>query len=160
MNNWILIVAVSAVLGSALVGGIFYAFSTFVMKALGCLPFQEGIRAMQSINIVVINPAFLGVFMGTAVASLVLASVSLTPLVESNSYWFLIGGLCYIVGTFGVTGIFNVPLNNQLASVSQSVAEGEVRWSHYLERWTFWNHIRTTASMASALLILVGLIKL
>ncbi len=52
------------------VGGIFFAFSSFVMKALAGVPSAEGIGAMQSINVVVLNPSFLGAFMGTAVVSL------------------------------------------------------------------------------------------
>jgi uncharacterized membrane protein len=33
------------------VGGIFFAFSAFVMKALDRLPPAQGIAAMQSINV-------------------------------------------------------------------------------------------------------------
>ena len=41
----------AAVLGCGLVAGIFFAFSTFVMRALGRRPAGEGIAAMQAINI-------------------------------------------------------------------------------------------------------------
>lgn len=44
------------VVGSALMAGVFFAFSTFVMKALRRLPSPQGIAAMQSINVAVINP--------------------------------------------------------------------------------------------------------
>ena len=70
MNLLILLAGITALLGSALVGGIFFAFSSFVMKALAGIPSAEGITAMQSINVVVLNRSFLGVFMGTAVLSL------------------------------------------------------------------------------------------
>ncbi len=49
-----------------MVGGIFFAFSSFVMRALAKMPDAEGIAAMQSINVVVINPSFLGAFVGSA----------------------------------------------------------------------------------------------
>ena len=52
MNQLISIVGTTALLGSALVGGIFFAFSSFVMKALARVPPAEGIAAMQSINCV------------------------------------------------------------------------------------------------------------
>ena len=39
------------------------------MKALARVPSAEGIGAMQSINVVVLNPSFLGAFIGTAVHS-------------------------------------------------------------------------------------------
>jgi len=58
-------------LGAGLVAGIFFAFSAFVMTALGRLPAPKGIAAMQSINVAVLNPAFFSVFFGTgAVVSL------------------------------------------------------------------------------------------
>ncbi len=70
MNSLFPLVGTTAALGSALVGGVFFAFSSFVMKALGRVPSSEGIAAMQSINVVVINPSFMGAFMGTALLSL------------------------------------------------------------------------------------------
>jgi hypothetical protein len=53
-------------LGAGLVAGVFFAFSNFVMKALGQLPADQGVAAMQRINVVVLNPAFLALFVGTA----------------------------------------------------------------------------------------------
>ena len=70
MDQLISVVGTAALLGSALVGGIFFAFSSFVMKALARVPAAEGIAAMQSINVVVLNPSFLSAFIGTAVLSL------------------------------------------------------------------------------------------
>ena len=64
-------------LGCGLVVGVFFAFSVFVMKALSRLPTGEGIAAMQSINVAVLNPWFLGAFLGTAVACLVALAFSL-----------------------------------------------------------------------------------
>ena len=71
MDQLIPVVGTVALLGSALVGGIFFAFSSFIMKALAGVPSAEGIGAMQSINVVVINPSFLSAFFGTAVLSFV-----------------------------------------------------------------------------------------
>ena len=78
-----------ALLGSALVGGIFFAFSSFVMKALTQVPSAGGIGAIQSINLVVINRSFLGVFFGTAVISLSAAGLAFAGLGRpaAPSYW-------------------------------------------------------------------------
>ena len=57
-----------AALGCGLMAGLFFAFSVSVMKALGRLPSAEGIAAMQSINVAIINPVFLAAFFGTATA--------------------------------------------------------------------------------------------
>jgi uncharacterized membrane protein len=62
-----------AVLGCGLIAGVFFAFSTLVMKALAQQPSAEGIAAMQAINITVINLWFMTVFLGTAVTCFVLA---------------------------------------------------------------------------------------
>ena len=64
-------------LGASLIAGIFLAFSAFIMGALGRLPPEGGISAMQSINVVVLNPVFFIVFFGTAILSLVLAIAAL-----------------------------------------------------------------------------------
>ena len=64
-------------IGSALSAGIFYAFSTFVMKALAQQPAAQGIATMQSINITVINPLFMVVFLGTGVAGIFITIVLL-----------------------------------------------------------------------------------
>jgi uncharacterized membrane protein len=68
---------VSTLLGSAIIAGVFFAFSNFVMPALGRLPAVEGIVSMQAINVVVINPLFMAVFAGTAVLSLLVALLAL-----------------------------------------------------------------------------------
>ena len=57
-------------LGCGLVAGVFFAFSTFVMAALRRLKPEEGISAMQSINILAVTPVFMAVLFGTAAACL------------------------------------------------------------------------------------------
>ncbi len=56
----------AAAIGSGLVARIFFAFSSFVMAALGRLPSDHGIAAMNAINVTVINPVFFLAFFGTA----------------------------------------------------------------------------------------------
>src|SRR5690242_17039688 len=77
-----------AILGSGTVAGVFFAFSAFVMSALARLPSAQGIAAMQSINVVVINPKFLGVFMGTALLCVALGVSSLMMWPENGGeFW-------------------------------------------------------------------------
>lgn len=159
MNQLIIIVGTSALLGSALIGGVFFAFSSFVMKALARVPSSEGIAAMQSINVVVINPSFLGVFLGTAVLSLSVFGLTLVRWGHPSAMYFLGGAVFYLVGTFLVTIFGNVPLNDQLAAVSSTDYATPDVWDHYLDRWTKWNHVRTVAAMVAALLFTLGLIQ-
>ena len=149
------ILTLISALGSALVAGIFFAFSAFVMKALARIPPAQGIAAMQSINITVINPWFMTVFLGTVVTSIILVFVSVWRWAEPGSGFLLSGGLAYFIGTFLVTMVFNVPRNNALAAVDPVSANGEKLWASYVISWTAWNHVRTVAALAAAVLLLM-----
>ncbi|WP_326498289.1 anthrone oxygenase family protein [Leptolyngbya sp. GGD] len=141
-----------AALGCGLVGGVFFAFSTFVMPALESLQPAQGIAAMQSINIKAINPFFMFAIFGTAAVCLLLAIAALLNWHQPHTAFLLAGSLLYLMGTVGVTIVFNVPLNDALAVVKPESTEGANLWARYLTNWTFWNHIRTIAALiASAL---------
>ena len=150
MNNLIFILTLCAALGCGLMAGVFYAFSTFVMRALGLLQPAQGIEAMQAINRTVLNPWFLGVFVGTAGACLLLGVSALWIWPQSGGVYLLAGCLLYLIGTFLVTGAFNVPLNNALEGVAPTSQEGADLWTTYLAKWTFWNHVRTAAALLGA----------
>lgn len=149
MESLLPILTFVAALGSGLMAGFFMAFSVTVMWALERQPPAAGISAMQAINVVVLNPFFLGTFFGTAIISLVLAIVALAGWSKPGSGYLLAGSLLYFVGTFLVTLLFNVPLNNRLAAVKPDSAEGKAVWTHYLRVWTAWNHVRTIAPLAA-----------
>ena len=141
-----------AALGCGLIAGVFFAFSTFVMKALAQQPPAHGIAAMQAINITVINPWFMTVFLGTTVICFILAIAALLKGRSPGANYFLVASLLYLIGSFGVTIVFNVPLNNALAIAQPESSEGANLWASYLTNWTFWNHVRTIASLAAAAL--------
>ena len=143
-------------LGSGLVGGIFFAFSTFVMGALARLPAPQGIAAMQSINIVVINPLFMAAFMGTAVLCLIVAAGALFGWSGPHPTLVLAGAVLYVVGNIVVTMTGNVPLNNALAAVDPAGAEGAALWARYLSTWTAWNHVRTATGLAASACFIIA----
>lgn len=140
-------------LGCGLVAGVFFAFSTFVMNALARLQPKEGIIAMQSINITAINPLFMLALFGTAMACIFLAVSSVLKWHQPGAAYLLIGSLIYLIGTVLVTIAFNVPLNDALAIAKPDSTEGANLWARYLTNWTFWNHVRTIAALAAALLL-------
>ena len=150
INELLFAVTLMSALGCALMGGVFFAFSAFVMKALDCLPPAQSIAAMQAINVAVMNPWFLGPFFGTAVACLVLAVSALLRPHTPGAVCLLVGSLLYLIGTMLVTVVFNVPRNNALAAVEPAHADGASRWADYLTSWTAWNHVRTVAALAAA----------
>ncbi len=144
-------------LGCGLVAGVFYAFSTFVMKALARVPSAQGIAAMQSINITVINPWFMGAFFGTAAASVLVVVFALLRWSGPGSAYLLSGSLVYLIGTILVTMAFNVPRNDALAAVDPESTEGARLWAGYVTSWTAWNHVRTAAALAAAVLLALAL---
>jgi len=146
----------ASALGCGLIGGAFFAFSSFVMKALGRLPPAQGIAAMQSINIVVINPWFMVPFLGTAAACVFLAVSSLRAWHSPGAAYLLAGSLLYLLGTLLVTFVFNIPRNNRLAVVDPASADGAKLWAGYLSSWTAWNHVRTVAALAAAVSFIIA----
>jgi uncharacterized membrane protein len=104
---------------------------------------------MQSINVVVLNALFFTFFFGTAVISVILAVFSFFKMGEGGALFLLAGSLLYVIGTFGVTAVCNVPLNNRLAAVTPDGADREKQWRHYVRHWTVWNHIRTLAALGA-----------
>lgn len=139
----------AAVLGSGLMAGLFFAFSTAVMAALARLPAGQGAAAMNAINAVIQNPVFLAVFMGATLVCAIFAFKAVFGWSQPGSLWLLAGSLLYLVGIFGVTVVFNVPLNDALAAVDPSSGEGAALWTRYLGEWVFWNHVRTVCGIAS-----------
>jgi uncharacterized membrane protein len=146
-------------LGCGLIGGVFFAFSAFVMKALARLSPAHGIVAMQSINIAVINPLFFAFFFGTAAGCVFLAISSLSRWQRPGAVFLLIGSLLYLVGTILVTMLFNVPRNNALAAVDPTSSDGARLWTDYVVSWTAWNHARTIAALTAAALLTIALCR-
>jgi uncharacterized membrane protein len=139
----------AAALGSGLVAGTFFAFSTFVMAALARLPPPQGIAAMQSINIAVITPWFMVVFLGMVLLSIGLAVSTYWRWNEEGSGFVLASALFYLLG-FVITLAFNVPLNDALAAVDPASAQAATLWTDYVSRWTTWNTLRAIADLLAA----------
>jgi uncharacterized membrane protein len=150
-------IAVFAAVGCGLIGGLLFAFSNFVMRALLQQPSENGIRAMQSINLLILNPLFLFLFLGTAVASAILGVAAVLQRSHLSGPLLLAGCALYLFGTFGVTMVINVPLNNRLASQDPSAPQAAQFWPEYVTEWTKWNHVRTIASLAASTLLILAI---
>jgi len=151
------ILTLLSALGCGLMAGIFFIFSNTVMSALGQLQPPQGIAAMQSINTTILNTLFLIVFFGTAVISVVLAFFLLWIWGQPSSIYIILGVLCYLVGSFLVTIVFNVPMNEALDKVKPDSIEAANLWDKYLNNWTAWNHVRTVACLLGSLLFTLAL---
>jgi uncharacterized membrane protein len=143
--------------GCGLLAGLYFAFSTFIMTALGRIGQVPGIMAMNAINTTIVQSLFMPIFLGTTLTSLVLAVVAMFRLGEPGAAAMAAGGLLYVLGMFLCTVIFNVPLNNALAAVDPASAEAASLWARYLNDWTLWNHVRTISSTAACALFIAAI---
>jgi uncharacterized membrane protein len=146
-------------LGCALLAGAFFAFSTFVMKALGSLPPSQAVRAMQALNVWAPTGLFLATLLGTAVACAALLAQAALGWSQPGAPPCLAGCLAYLLGGFGVTVAANVPRNDALAGLDPDSVSAVAAWADYLSGWTAWNHVRTVASLAATALLILSLLS-
>jgi uncharacterized membrane protein len=143
-------------LGCGLLGGVYFAFSAFIMKALEGVG-HSGTVAMNSINAVILRSWFMPMFVATTLGGLALAVLGVLELGGARGKLMLSGGVLYVAGMFLVTMFFNVPLNNALVAVGNESRTGTAIWKDYVRRWTRWNHVRTASCVAASALFIAAL---
>ena len=141
-----------AFLSCGLLAGLYFAFSAFIMRAFGAIDRAAGIAAMTAINRVILRSSFMPLFFGSTLASGALVIIALRDSAAPGAMPMLWGSALYVVGMFGVTMLFSVPLNTALE-------RGAADWTQYLRRWTLWNHVRTAASTAAMALFALALVQ-
>lgn len=157
MSGLFLFVAQFSVIAYAIVGGIFIAFSDFIMRSLARTSGAGGVEAMQVINREVFRWVFMILFLGLAPVSLGIALYGVVAVGGATGTLLAVAGLTYFVGCFGVTVAFNVPLNERLAKMSLADASTGAFWQQtYVPVWTRWNTVRGAACVISAALMLMA----
>lgn len=146
-----------AAIGCGVIAGLYFAFSTFIMTALDRAGAATGTLAMNSINVVILQSLFMPLFWATTLASLALAAIGLVHWREPGGLMVAAAGLIYVVGMFGVTIVFNVPLNNALAASDPQTSAGVAMWARYMKEWTVWNHVRTVSSLVGSVAFVVAI---
>jgi uncharacterized membrane protein len=144
-----LFLAVATAVGSAGVGGVYFAFSVMVMPAYGRLPAEQATAAMLEINRRAERGAFIGVFGATIVLSILLAATAIAQLPGTASVLYLVAGALSFASAL-VTVVANVPLNNRLAR------DGVAFWKQYFVRWTQWNGLRALLALGAVGLIVAA----
>jgi uncharacterized membrane protein len=143
---------------TALVTGLYFGFAVSVNGGLHRLNDIEYVKAVQSINAVIQNPIFLVSFIGPVIL-LPLATLLQR---DANSMQFallLASSVLYITGSFGLTMVGNVPLNQKLARFDVTKAsDSEISHARasFEKPWNRLHTIRTIASIAATILILVA----
>jgi uncharacterized membrane protein len=141
-------------IGCGVMAGLYFAFSAFVMSALGRAGPAVGIAAMNSINVVILRSLFMPLFWGTTLASAALAVIALFNWNDAAAAAMFAGGAVYVLGMFVCTIAFNVPLNNALQAVDAGSDTALPVWQRYLTQWTCWNHVRTVACVVACALFI------
>jgi len=137
-------------IGCGLVAGVFFAFSAFVMRALGHLSPAQGMAAMQAINAAAIPSTFFFTGFATMLGCLGLAGWAVIESQEPFAPYLLAGSALYVAGSMVITVAFNLPRNDALATVDPEGTEAADRWARYLVEWTFWNHVRAAGALAAS----------
>ena len=148
-----------AIILTGLSAGLFYAWQVSVIPGTKKIADLTYLETMQSINRAILNPAFFIIFFG----SLILLGISSIHEFSANKWAFafmLASTITYLVGTFGVTALGNVPLNDQLDVLNitelstQKVAEFR---ELYETKWNKLHLIRTVFAVLSFFLALASL---
>lgn len=138
-----------ATVGAGLMAGIYFSFSTFVMRSLDSLTPKAAVAAMNAINLVIVKSWFLPLFFATTMLYAVLALFTFRGGSEVEVHAVLYAAVIYVMGMFFITLLFNVPLNNKLATVDKQF---EKSWRRYLKYWIRWNHVRTLSCITTHVL--------
>ena len=147
-----------AALWVAVMAGFFFAFSAVVMPGLATADQGVAMAAMQSINDSVRNFAFAAGFFGAPLLCVV-AMVHAALRRDSVAAWMvLVGGAVYLIGGAGVTFLFNVPLNEDLATLDPSLPENHAQMVEWIREWSAWNNVRTIASAVASIFLVGSLI--
>ncbi|MFB4283205.1 MULTISPECIES: anthrone oxygenase family protein [unclassified Nonomuraea] len=142
-----LVMALVTLLLHGALTGLFYTFSMSVMPGLNAVDPDQAEAAMRSINRKILNPWLYLAFLGSPIAALVTGFLADAP----AAIWFFAAAGVSFVGSFLVTMVINVPMNNALDA-------GTMSWKDYSPRWTAFNTLRAVASAAGLVLVGVALI--
>jgi uncharacterized membrane protein len=150
---------IAATVSTGLVAGLLGAFACAVMPALRGADDRTFVDVMQRINVAIINPVFLSVFVGGLLVTVAAAAVHL-PDDERDALPWIVAGLALYVVTLLITGRFNIPLNDELDAAGDPDRVGDIRAvRHQFEsKWVAWNIVRTITNVAACCCLAYALI--
>ena len=138
-----------AILSTGLIGGLLFGWMVSVIPGLKDVGDSTYVSTMQSINVRIVNPAFIIPFMLTPV---LLAGAGVLEFRAGNERrgWLLgTAAVTYLLGVLAVTIGGNIPLNDALdvfdldGATATQTAE---RRLGYEGPWNRWHTVRTLAS--------------
>lgn len=141
---------------TALIGGVFKAFSEFIMAGLIRAEPAAGIEAMQQINRTVLRTEFVFALLAMGVIAPLMAVYGVLALDGVASWALVLGALAYVPSVFLMTVAGNVPMNNRLDRLDHRSPEAAEYWADYARNWTRLNHFRTLGCVLTAVLYVVA----
>ncbi|WP_108866336.1 DUF1772 domain-containing protein [Aquimarina aquimarini] len=156
------IILMIAIVSTGGMTGIFFTWSNAVKPGIGKLTDLEYLKALQSMNRVILNTTFRIIFISAVIA------VALLPIVYFKTYpnpmfWVLIiAFLIYWIGVFVVTFLGNIPLNRKLEDTDlvTITAHNAKKLRTAIEaRWNYRNLVRTISSSITFLLLVICFFK-
>ena len=145
-----------AIISFGFIGGVYFAFSFFVMQSLKKTSDSDAIRTMNAINVVILKSPFMLLFFFSSFIALILflENLILYKLISKQGF----ASLIFLGGMFLCTATKNVPLNNKLADFDfkDSTFNPTIEWNNYYRDWIKWNHIRTASCFLSMVLLLIN----
>jgi uncharacterized membrane protein len=125
---------------NGLLAGIYVAFVVAVMPSLRGLPDDTFVRVMNRINVVIVNPVFLTLFLGAPALAVLLAAVR-------QDHLTVVAGVAAVIAVV-ITFAANVPLNDALAGGGSREA--------FETPWVLWHHVRTAAAASASVLLCIA----
>ncbi|MEV6558146.1 anthrone oxygenase family protein [Nocardia sp. NPDC051756] len=140
---------VAAVL-AGLMAGLFAGFAYSVMPALGRSSDGVFVEVMQNINVVIVNPLFMVLFMGGLAAAVAAVLTNWRPGSAAVRNWAVAGFFCYLL-MFAITTGISVPLNDKLAAAGDpaQIADLAAVRAQFEGPWVAWNIARAVASVGA-----------
>ena len=158
-----IIILAFAILSTGLMAGIFFTWSNAVKPGIGKLGDIEYLKALQSMNRVILNNSFKIIF-GCAIITVTLVPIFYLDLYPKKIFWLFIFTLViYWIGAFGVTVFGNIPLNEKLDKTNvESISTQKIKvLRRSIEfKWNNLNLIRTISSFITFILLIISFILL
>ncbi|MCI2237329.1 DUF1772 domain-containing protein [Paenibacillus sp. TRM 82003] len=145
------VLVLGALVASAWLAGLFYAFACSVMPGLGRTADGTFVEAMTSINAAIRNPLFAASFFG---APLLTAGAVLSAVAGGGAPAAPAAALVLHAAAFAVTVARNLPLNDALDAGARVPASA--RWG-FEAPWRRWNAVRAVLVTASVVCLGAGL---
>ncbi|MEM9466004.1 MAG: anthrone oxygenase family protein [Actinomycetota bacterium] len=156
MGEFTLVVAAIA---SGLSAGLFYGWRVSVIPGTAQTSAAAYVETMQRVNVAIINPAFLVVFMGVPVLVGLAAVVQFADDDTTAGTLLAVAVVVYLTTTVATTATRNIPLNDALDAfdlTGASPEDVEAERARYERPWNRWHDVRTVSSVVAFVLVVVA----